>query len=202
MYSTIILAVLFLFAVPQQPPSAKWVRDTIPPGIVTGDPQWIGHWECPQNYHASEHGDPPGFGRERVPICLEGPEPLKESPIARSASIYPHPPDPKHLLEIKFDLTFTIETKHWYGQSKEPLEGRIEFAQKRTKDGWYENNHRDTDVNGRIVSTVEIDPTWRNPTVLMLVWKGKDNRPVDSVTIEVPNDELLKGVKREITFNR
>src|SRR5579863_4388855 len=90
---------------------------------------------------------------------LFAPQGQDEDPIARRASIYPHPPAPQHLQPMNLQLFFILETKHWYGKSHEPLQGRIEIAQKRAKDGWYENNHRDTDANGCVCSTVDIDQT-------------------------------------------
>src|SRR5579863_6472843 len=48
---------------------ATWVKDPIPEGIATGDPQWVGHWECQKEAQLVGDSDPPGWGRKRVPIC-------------------------------------------------------------------------------------------------------------------------------------
>jgi hypothetical protein len=38
-------------------PKATWIQEPIPEGMVTGDPQWIGHWECPNGFKAIVHRD-------------------------------------------------------------------------------------------------------------------------------------------------
>lgn len=51
--------------IPQKLPPAFWISDPLSGtdeyggnwALITGDPQWIGHWECPAGYKAIEHDD-------------------------------------------------------------------------------------------------------------------------------------------------
>jgi len=208
-----ILALLMLFAFPQTPkesPKPVWAEDQ---NAALWNGVRAGTWVCPEGFVSYGNLAPPNTDPDskiNPPACREKtlPPPVappKQSPLQRG-SLIPRVPDPEHLEQVQLDLTFTVATKHWFWTSHEPLLGRFEVAQKRSKEGWCSvysggcGGERDTNVNGVFKGALPIDATWRNPTVLMLVWKDKDNRPLDQITIEVPNDELQKGVKREITF--
>lgn len=81
---------------------------------------------------------------------------LAESPKARAASIYPLTVTPKHLKQVKLDVTF-----------REPKNSIVRIAQAREKNGWYVAAIRDI-KDGHLDTYVDIDPTLRNPTVILL----------------------------------
>jgi hypothetical protein len=114
----------------------------------------------------------------------------QENPRSRRASIYPHPADPTHLEAYQVDFGFTLEHKHLFWTSKEAYANRsIQIQQQRPKGGWWVSQNRTTDVNGRLVNELQLDSTWPQH-VLVLLMDGRTQ--IASFEVDVPSKSLKK----------
>lgn len=113
--------------------------------------------------------------------------------------IQPHPSDPTNLQSVLLDIMFAEQKKFMWWTWPEPLQGKVRIEQKRKKDGWFMSGTRYLDVNGRLYSQVLIDPTLRNPTVILIILLRDDDTEYRHVEIEA---DLTKGeaIQRKVLF--
>lgn len=112
----------------------------------------------------------------------------------RNTPFYPHPPDPKHLQSVSTSIAFKREKKFLFIRYKESLNSnKVRIEQKRSKDGWYLCGYQRLDAYGKLVSSVEIDPTWRNPTVLLVVLLDEFDKEVATAEVQADSKKLLAG---------
>jgi len=113
----------------------------------------------------------------------------QENPRARFTSIYPHPPEPTHLVHYAFDVQIVMEKKHWLWTSKEPYHGKVQIQQARPRGGWWIAATRETDVNGRLQETIDVDSTWPQHVLLILL---DGNTQVGSIETDLGKERVLK----------
>lgn len=93
----------------------------------------------------------------------------EENPHARAMSIYPHPKPPTHLVHYALDVQIVLEHKHLFWTSREPYHGKVQIQQVRPTGGWWIVATRETDVNGKIQETVDVDSTWPQHLLFVLL---------------------------------
>lgn len=113
----------------------------------------------------------------------------EENPIARHASIYPHPPPPKHLVSYRLDVKIVLEKKHWLWTTHEPYLGKVQIQQARPNGGWWIVATRATDVNGKLQEMVDIDSTWPQHVLLILL---DDRTQIGSIETDLGKERILK----------
>jgi len=124
----------------------------------------------------------------------------QENPHAHSkADIYPHPKEPTHLVHYALDVQIVLEKKRCWGfigklgidcrTSKEPYLGKVQIQQARPKGGWWIAATRETDVNGRLQETIDVDSTWPQHVLLILL----DGRTqIGSIETDLGKERVLK----------
>lgn len=110
--------------------------------------------------------------------------------IYRGPSFYPKLPEP-HLQSVNTNITFSY---------KEKLNGnKVRVEQKRPKDGWCGPGNGDCggyqylDANGKLVSPIQLDLTWRNPTVILIALLDNFDREIAVTEIQADSKKLLAG---------
>jgi hypothetical protein len=108
-------------------------------------------------------------------------------------AFYPHPPDPEHLQAVPMNISFSVQKKSWFIKWTEEASGKVRVEQKRPKDGWYICGYQYLDANGKLISPIQIDPTWRNPTVLLIALLDDAGLEITHAEIQVDSKKLLNG---------
>lgn len=93
----------------------------------------------------------------------------EENPRARAMSIYPHPKPPEHIVHFALNAKVELVKKHWLWNTREPYQGKVQIQQARPKGGWWISATRMTDVNGELKETIDIDSTWPQHLLLVLL---------------------------------
>ena len=112
-----------------------------------------------------------------------------ENPTARKASIYPHPPEPTHLVHYALDVQVVFEKKHWLWTTREPYHGKVQIQQARPKGGWWISATRETDVNGRLQETIDVDSTWPQHVLFILL---DGSTQIGSIETNLGKERVLK----------
>jgi len=113
----------------------------------------------------------------------------EENPRARAMSIYHHPKPPEHLVHYALDVQIVLEKKHWLFTSREPYHGKVRIEQARPRGGWWTSAVRETDVNGRVQETIDVDSTWPQHVIFVLL---DGSTQIGSIETDLGKERILR----------